>query len=335
MNTAVNRFGFYVLLLAVSALMLFTTLPYLQPLVMALVVSIATSPLYDRLARFTGRPGLASAISLLAVITVVIVPLYLFVALAIAQFTALVPQAQAFVASHSFAEIAQLPMVERLIPGADFSGILQQAAEASVEYLKNLLVPLATTTAYAVINLILFLFMLLFMYPAKDRLLAYIKELIPLPREDADDFVDGVIATADTTIKSSFAAALVQAVLSFLAYLVIGIPAPLFWLFAAFITALLPFGAGIINVPMALVLLATGNPVAAALLAAWYFIIVANADNVVRMELLSRGRVRLPELLTLLSTLGGLVTFGFFGIIYGPLIAVMFVSVLELWRKGR
>lgn len=335
MNTAVNRFGFYVLLLAVSALMLVTALPYLQAFIMALVVALATAPLYDLLVRVVKYPGLASVLNVLIIVLLAVIPLYLFVALAIAQFAGLAPQAQAFIDTHSIGLIAQHPLVQQLIPGADLSGYLQTVTDAAVGYAKNLLVPLATTTVTAVINLLLFIIMLLFMYPTKDRLIAYVKDLMPLPQEDANTFVDGLIATAATTLQSSLAAALVQAFLSLAAYLVIGIPAPLFWLFAVFIAALLPFGSGIVNIPMVLVLAATGNMPAAIGLLVWQVVIVSNADNLVRMEMLSRGAVRLPELLTLLSTLGGLVTFGFLGIIYGPLIAVMFVSVLELWRKGR
>jgi predicted PurR-regulated permease PerM len=335
MNTAINRFGFYVLLLAVCALMLVTALPFLQAFIMALVVALATAPLYDRLARLVRYPGLASILSVLVIVLLAIIPLYLFVALSIAQFAGFAPQAQAFIQTYSFADIAAHPLLQSLAPGADISGFLQTITDSSVGFLKGLLVPLVATSTTAVIHLILFIIMLAFMYPTKDRLIAYVKDLMPLPPEDAASFVDGLIATAATTLQSSLAAALVQAFLSFAAYLVIGIPAPLFWLFAVFIAAVLPFGSGVVNIPIVLVLAATGNMPAALGLLAWQVIIVSNADNLVRMEMLSRSAVRLPELLTLLSTLGGLVTFGFLGIIYGPLIAVMFVSVLELWRQGR
>ena len=336
MATRKPGYGFYVLLAAVSALMLVTVLPYLEVFVLALIVAIVTSPLYDRLLRWTKWPGLASGLSVLIVALLIIVPLYLFVILAIGQFISFTPLVQEFFATHSVKTIlSDIPMLKALLPGADFNNFVQSSVVSSVDFLKQLVVPFATTTAYTIINVVIFLFMLVFMYPVKDAFIEYLKDIVPLDPDESDTFVDRLVVTANTTIKSSFAAAFVQAALSLIGYLATGIPAPLFWLFAVFIASLLPFGSGIINVPIIVGLFVSGNVFPALVLLVWQIVVVSNADNIVRISMLKRSTVQLPELLTLLATIGGIVTFGFFGIIFGPLIAVMFVFMLELYKKVR
>jgi len=45
------------------------------------------------------------------------------------------------------------------------------------------------------------------------------------------------------------------------------------------------------------------------------------------------SRTKIHPLLILLSTLGGIAIFGFTGIILGPIIAALFLTVLEIYRK--
>lgn len=328
--------GFYPLLFAVLGLMLFTVLPLLQVFVMAFIVAVVTAPLYDRIARATGRPGLSSALCVAILLIGVIIPLYGFIALALGQVTALAPAVQGYFSTYSTAAIVQeLPLGELLAPGSDIASFAESSVGAAMQYIRSLLLPLAATTLSATIQLVLFVFTLLFMYPSKDALLAYIKDIIPLNDDESAEFVDGLVASAKMTIQSSFAAAFAQALTSLVAYLLIGVPAAAFWFFAVFLVSLLPLGSGIINVPIVVALLITGRPVEALLLLAWQILVVSNVDNVVRMAMLRHNAVQLPALLTLAATLGGLATFGFLGIIYGPLIAVMFVFMLELYKKKR
>lgn len=329
--------GFYLLLAGVCALMFYTVLPYLGVLIMALVAAVVTGSLYDWFHRqLRGRAGLASVLSVLSLLVLVILPLYAFVVVAIDQITAFVPRIQTFAATQSVSSIVErMPFLDILAPGVDIAALAELAVGSTAAWAQQLLVPLAASTANVAFHLVLFVLMLLFMYPVKDALLTYIKDIVPLGSKDSDDFVDDLVASAKTTIISSFAAALAQALACLVAFLMLGLPAPAFWFFAVFILALLPLGSGLVTVPIAIVLFAMGNTFGAVGLLIWQVVVVSNIDNVVRMLMLQNNAVQLPALLTLVATLGGLATFGFFGVVYGPLIAVMFVFVLELYRKGR
>jgi predicted PurR-regulated permease PerM len=58
--------------------------------------------------------------------------------------------------------------------------------------------------------------------------------------------------------------------------------------------------------------------------------VIGLVDNVVR-PILVGGDTKIPEYMVLISTLGGIATFGMNGFILGPVIAAMFIAVWEIY----
>lgn len=59
-------------------------------------------------------------------------------------------------------------------------------------------------------------------------------------------------------------------------------------------------------------------------------LVVGSVDNVLRPKLVG-GDTKMPDLLILLSTLGGLTMFSAAGIIIGPVIAGLFMTVWDIF----
>jgi predicted PurR-regulated permease PerM len=68
------------------------------------------------------------------------------------------------------------------------------------------------------------------------------------------------------------------------------------------------------------------------LLAAFCGGVVGSIDNVLRPRLVGRD-TKMPDLLILLSTLGGVTMFGMLGLIIGPILAALFVTVWEIYGR--
>jgi predicted PurR-regulated permease PerM len=62
----------------------------------------------------------------------------------------------------------------------------------------------------------------------------------------------------------------------------------------------------------------------------WCAAVVGTVDNVLRPWLVGKD-TKMPDLLILLGTLGGLIIFGAAGIIIGPIIAALFVTVWDIY----
>jgi predicted PurR-regulated permease PerM len=57
-------------------------------------------------------------------------------------------------------------------------------------------------------------------------------------------------------------------------------------------------------------------------------LLIGSVDNVLRPILIGR-RTRMPDFLVLVATLGGLASFGFNGLLIGPLAAALFMSAWQ------
>lgn len=84
--------------------------------------------------------------------------------------------------------------------------------------------------------------------------------------------------------------------------------------------------------PAVIYLLATGQVVAGLGLMIWCGAVVGTMDNVLRPILVGRD-TKMPDLLILISTLGGIALFGVTGLILGPMLAAMLMTVLAIYRR--
>ena len=95
--------------------------------------------------------------------------------------------------------------------------------------------------------------------------------------------------------------------------------------------ALIPVvGAALVWGPVAVYLLLTGNYWDGGILLVYGSTVIGLADNILRPLLVGRD-TKLPDFLVLLSTLGGFVFFGMDGFVTGPTLAVLFVTVWQIF----
>ena len=101
----------------------------------------------------------------------------------------------------------------------------------------------------------------------------------------------------------------------------------------ATVLSLIPVvGSALIWLPTALYLVATGQYWQGALLMAYGACVIGLADNLLRPLLVGRD-TKLPDFLVLLSTLGGFIMFGMDGFVSGPMLAVFFVTVWQIFME--
>jgi predicted PurR-regulated permease PerM len=97
------------------------------------------------------------------------------------------------------------------------------------------------------------------------------------------------------------------------------------------VLSILPgIGAPLIWVPAVLYLLMSGQAVAGLGLLVWCAGVVGSIDNFLRPVLVGRD-TKMPDLLILLSTLGGVALFGATGLVLGPILAALFLTMLAIY----
>ena len=92
-------------------------------------------------------------------------------------------------------------------------------------------------------------------------------------------------------------------------------------------------GTGIVWVPVAIYLLATGAVWQGIILTLCGIFIIGMVDNLLRPILVGK-ETRMPDYLVLISTLGGLGIFGLNGFLIGPVIAALFLAAWDIFGKA-
>ena len=134
----------------------------------------------------------------------------------------------------------------------------------------------------------------------------------------------------DAVIYGNLMTAFIEGVIVAGIFMILGIDLAAIAGILIMVFALLPpLGAMIVWLPAVIVLVLMKEYVKAVLLFAACLVILGYIDNIARPAIISK-RVRLSFLWVLLGVLGGLSTFGFIGILAGPLILSLFVTVLDL-----
>ena len=114
---------------------------------------------------------------------------------------------------------------------------------------------------------------------------------------------------------------------------VAGVTGWAFWGTIMVVLSIIPgVGTALVWVPAVIYLLISGKTVAGVGLAIWSAAVVGTVDNVLRPRLVGR-EAKMPDLLILVSTLGGLSLFGALGLVVGPVIAALFLTALTIYGQ--
>ena len=113
-----------------------------------------------------------------------------------------------------------------------------------------------------------------------------------------------------------------------------GISNPVFWGFVMFVFAFLPvIGAPVIWVPVAINQFILGN----IWVSLWMFLIgtfiIGTIDNILKPKIVGDA-ANVNPLIVLLGALGGLNYMGVIGLFAGPMIIIIFITLLEIYEKG-
>ncbi len=169
-----------------------------------------------------------------------------------------------------------------------------------------------------------------------ERAYAWLVRYAPVPREDLARLAGAFRETGRGLIVAGGGTALLQGGLATVAYFAIGIPRALILGLLTAVCALVPVvGTGLVWVPLAIELAATGQYWRAGIVGAVGAGVVGLVDNLVRPLLARYGRLQLPTFVVLISMLGGIAVFGATGALLGPLSVRLCVESLAIVSERR
>ena len=337
-------------LIALAASLTYVTiliwLPFVNPIGWAAAFAIVLAPVNRRLSRLIRSPGLRAGAMTAAVILLIVVPLTLLGIAVAAAVVRMYDSAQQWMShgqitsiqhflytpwvQHLRLQLSQLVDTAQLDIHSMISSALKQMAQSTVTQATAI----AQNFYQFIFSFFLMVFTLYIFFRDGRRITDWLTGLLPLPAAQRQRIVEEFSEVVTATIVGDLVVALLQGFMGGLAFWVLGLPASAFWGgVMAFLSILPVVGSPLIYVPAAALVILQGEFVTGALLLAWGGLVVSQIDNILRPVLIS-GRTKLHTLTLFFSILGGIYLFGLFGIIAGPLVAALFLTMLNLYREA-
>lgn len=179
-----------------------------------------------------------------------------------------------------------------------------------------------------------FFFMLLIIYYLLfdgDKLVAFIIDLSPLPKEQDEKLIQKFKDMAGAILIGNGFCGLIQGVAGGIVFFLFDFNSPFLWGVIMALLAFLPIiGIGVVFIPAALYLFLKMRIASGIFFIVFYIILSGGIEYLLKPKLVGK-RVKMHTLLVFFSIIGGLKMFGILGIIYGPLVATAFLTLTDIY----
>jgi predicted PurR-regulated permease PerM len=338
----VNQFVVVLLVVFISAVFLSMIRSFLMAIFLAGIFSALSRPIYHWLENmFKGRRSLASILTLLLIIIVVVLPLGVLTGVVTGQAIKVSQTAVPWVKTQlsqpgAVSEFLEtIPYYDKIAPHSEL--ILRKAGEL-VGSISQFLVNNLSSAAMGAVSLLFMLFVWLytmyFFLMDGDKLLEKILYYLPLQDHDEQQMLDRFTSVTRATLKGTAVIGILQGGLAGMAFWAVGFPSAAFWGVIMVVLSIIPsVGTALVWVPVALIL-GIGGAVGKAIgLFVFCGLVVGSLDNLLRPVLVGKD-TQMHELMIFFGTMGGIFMFGMVGVIIGPIIAALFVTVWEIYGQA-
>jgi predicted PurR-regulated permease PerM len=315
--------------------------PFLTPLAWAVVMTVVFYPVYIYISRFIRWKSFASAITLLITIILIIGPFsYLLINLAaeLRDFlhylnTTGLPRIDELTKSEKVIWLQERIKDTFNIKDLDISSLVSNTlSKIGKAVLSNVTTGVANI-ASVVINFVLMLFAMFFMLKDGPGFIAKVKDYLPFSENQKDRLTSQMKDMVISTIYGGVVVALIQGVLGGVTFLLLGLQSPVLLGTAIALMSFIPaFGAFSVWGPVLVYLIIKKFYLKALILFLVGTFIISMVDNFLKPIIIS-GRTRMPTLFIFFSVIGGIRLFGLIGLVLGPLVIAMFISVVEIFRN--
>jgi predicted PurR-regulated permease PerM len=311
--------------------------PFVSIILWSLILAMAMHPLHSLLSRKMGaKPKLASAIIILSLLIVVILPTWMLI-------DSLVIEIKMLKTAYDSGSLAVPPPNETVktwpIIGNSLYDIWYNASEnleqLVVKY-KDQLLAIGGVVGKGILNAISGVAQIAISFAIAGVLLAFggagdevRKFFRKLAGKRGDEFADMTVKTVSSVVKGIIGVALILAILNGLLFLLAGIPYAGIWTLLVFVLGVLQLPLFFITVPVIAYMFAEKELVSAII---WtvLLLIAGLSDNVLKPILLGKG-APVPMLVIFIGVIGGFIFSGFLGLFTGAIVFSFGYKLFVAW----
>lgn len=318
--------------------------PYIHTLIFAFIITGIFNPIY-RFLKKKMRPGWASFLTCLLIFLIIFVPTILFIGSLTQEAMSLYQMGSKGIMAEKTKELLEnsrflikigelLDRYHIKLDSAQFNTALSNLGKEMGLYLLEQARSIASNMVTFVFNFFLMLLTIFFLFLDGHKLLNFMISISPLPIEQIKKLIDKFEEMAGAILVGNGLTGVIEGISGGLVFAVLGLRSPFFWGVVMAILAFIPFvGIAVVFFPASIYLFLTGRIAASVVLIIFYILITIFIEYILKARLVGE-KSKMHILLVILSTIGGLKVFGISGIIYGPLVASAFLTLVEIYRTS-
>jgi predicted PurR-regulated permease PerM len=189
----------------------------------------------------------------------------------------------------------------------------------------------ARNVGYFFLNFAFMIFCLFFFYTDGTYLSQLALRAVPIRKEYLGALVGKFKDITRNLVLGYIMVSLIQAVLAYIIFSIFQVKGALVFAVLTLICVLIPMvGGGLVWLPLGIVRIIGGDLAGGILFLLVSGIFISTLDNFLRPMFL-QNRIQLHPLIIFFAILGGIWAFGFNGIILGPMVVILFFTVLDLF----
>ncbi|MBN2050408.1 MAG: AI-2E family transporter [Spirochaetales bacterium] len=334
--------GFFFLLLAViTALVITVARPFLMPLLLAAISAGLAYPIKQRLFRKKEpHRNIPALLTLIIFCLIIIFPTALlgyFVTDSLISLATDISK-NAIDLKEIFTELEeafkalpflQNPRISQVLSFDRFADLIQQTGSSLLENLADF----AGSTARSFLMIFIYLYCLYFFIRDGESIMAGLGRSVPLAEGDKTAIIEKFLSVTRATLKSTLVIGLIQGTIGGFLFFVLGIKAPVLWGTAFLILAAIPgMGPVLIWLPATAILLILGTWGKALVMLLVGAAVIPLADYILRPRIVGQD-TQLHPVLVFIGVFGGVVVFGIWGLLFGPLVMSLAVTVLGIFTR--
>ncbi len=334
-----NFLALMTLLIAVLVIYLYKS--FLMTIIIAILLSIATFSVTRKIIEITKSKMAGSLISTLLMSILFFLPI-------IYSVNTLLQYINHFDVSYIEKISTYLSNLHYKLPDtlSSFQGYFDDfISKINVENISGFILPYATKfgkiSAGFLKDMFLIVIFFFFINFYADELIQYFKTILPMQQREVNEIFSQITDVMNVVFYSILTTAILEGFLFGIIGKVYGYNGLLLGILYGFSSLIPVVGGAIMWLPISLYELALGHTKEAIFFAAYSIIIISIiADTFLKPMIIKylneeffKTKTIINELLIFLSILAGLSTFGFWGMVLGPAITTLFISVLSVYKK--
>ncbi len=320
--------------------------PFAKAIFWSAILAFGFYPVYERVKKkFKKDAFLPAILTTIAIFLVVIPPLAFIVINMTAQAIEFYQSASTYIREGQLEQLIEqirsVGFIQNLEAKVFEWGPLKQKAADWILTFSRELGNFAATQAghitknllFVTLNLLLMSVLIFIFLKDGENIYRFIYQIAPFEEKNKKYIFGQINDTFSAVIRGQLLTSFTQAAVAGCIFWFLGLPLPIFFAAATFLTALIPVaGASIIWFPLAVYLAASHQHVKAIVLFVLGVLVISLIDNIMKPALIGE-KTKLPYFMLFFGILGGIKLYGLMGIFLAPVVLSLFFALVKIYQE--